>query len=349
MTKSVAAPLVVERVDAAGGVRDLQTGVLRLALRLKETNAARGFLLLNEPGIGDDRLRREWAVLRQVLRPQLVERIGVVVQREDEVAGISSEEHAAAFRRLATRTARQGRAGRSSAGRKRQADYWFFVILKLLLHRWVKGSGPIRMNALAEQAGCTYPTAARALKELGGLVERTSDRRARLRSFPRRDVARMAAVAPRIRRSLRFGDRSGQPRSAEAHLQRLRKMDVPDLAVGGVIAARHYHPPLDISGTPRLDVSVAASWDRQSRPFDALAEETMKRLDPALERLGDPSAPAIVVVHLVPHKLDLFETGNDGLPWADPIDCLLDLQEAGLGSVTTEFADFLTRRGEGVE
>jgi hypothetical protein len=126
-------------------------------------------------------------------------------------------------------------------------------------------------------------------------------------------------------------------------------MDVPDLAVGGVIAARHYHPPLDISGTPRLDVSVAASWDRQSRPFDALAEETMKRLDPALERLGDPSAPAIVVVHLVPHKLDLFETGNDGLPWADPIDCLLDLQEAGLGSVTTEFADFLTRRGEGVE
>jgi hypothetical protein len=47
-----------------------------------------------------------------------------------------------------------------------------------------------------------------------------------------------------------------RPRSPEVLLQRLSELNRSDIAVGGVLGARHYFPGLDLVGTPRLDLVV---------------------------------------------------------------------------------------------
>jgi len=73
----------------------------------------------------------------------------------------------------------------------------------------------------------------------------------------------------------------------------------------------------------------------------------MRRLDPALKRVVDPSDPAVLVVHFVRHRDPLFVEGPGGLPLADPIECLLDLQESGLEAQALSFVDWIARRAQG--
>jgi hypothetical protein len=43
------------------------------------------------------------------------------------------------------------------------------------------------------------------------------------------------------------------------------------------------------------------------------------------------------VIHALRRAESLFQPGEDGLPWADPVECLLDLHEARLESQALEF------------
>jgi hypothetical protein len=177
---------------------------------------------------------------------------------------------------------------------------------------------------------------ARALNKFGGFLARESDRRVSLRYFPQEEFSRLLANSNKVRSTIRFADHSGQPRSPEAHLRRLEKLNPQNVALGGVLGARHYYPDLDIVGTPLLDISVHCGEQHANLSF-------IEKLDPALKREGDPLKTANVVVHIVRDANPLFEPREGGLLWADPVECLLDLHEARLKGLATQFLNALGR------
>jgi len=211
-----------------------------------------------------------------------------------------------------------------------------FVVLKVLLHHWLTDGQPVTTDWLAQTSGYSYPTVANAVSALGSLIERQSDRRIRLRWFPRDQFARLLAISDHARGTVRFADRSAQPRDPETHVRRLEKLNPPDLAIGGVLGAAHHFPGLDLVGAPRLDLSQHSAGRRLDLRF-------IEKLDPALKRLDDPLEPASVVVHQVRHADALFTTREGGLQWADPVECLLDLHEAHLDAQATQFIKALER------
>lgn len=312
-------------VDA---LRTLRTSLMQVAYSVVEEPSARGYVVLADSPISEDRLRHEWDRATAVLQPDVLHRMSICLQTPTRILGIPRDPCAKTQRILAEVV--QAARGRKNCAR---TDY-SFVIQKLLLYRWLTNPEPVTSEWLGRTAGCSYPAVARALKALGSLVERNSNRRVSLRWFPADSFARLTASADRARSTTCFVDQSGRPRSAESHLRRLEKLNPPGLAVGGVLGAKHYDPALDLVGTPRLDLSLHC-------PGRKLDLDFIKRLDPALEQVDDPLARAEVVVHAVRHADPLFAPREGGLAWADPLECLFDLHEARLDQQAAQFLELL--------
>jgi hypothetical protein len=301
-------------------VRTLRAEVMGLALAADREPDAVRVLRLEAPRMTSDRIAEEWGRATRVLRPSLRRRLKVecVPGRPGPAASADDE---AAIVRL-------------------PPPDFPFVVLKLLVSRWLVGGGPLTARWLAQAAGCSYPTVLGAIRQIGSAVRRGPARRVALAGFPRREWARLLVVADRVRSTVRFADRSGRPRAATSLAERLRGIRPDGVAVGGVLGARHHHPELDIVGLPRLDVSVHAPGRSADLTF-------VRRLDPGLEATSDPVAPARLVVHFVRHADPLFEKARKGLPVADPAECLLDLHEAGLEPQAVELVSGMRARVPG--
>jgi hypothetical protein len=317
-------------VDAIRAVRTL---FVRLAYALEENSKARGYLVLVEPSITETRLREEWEKSKSILRPELLDRISFCISTfGGEIRGIPDDppkEIADWLREVVEREAKR------HPTRSERTDYEF-VVLKLLIFRWLTKREPVTSLWLSETAGCSYLTVARVLKRLGSLVDRKSDRRVALQYFPTKEFEWLVAHSERARSTTRFVDVSGQPRDPLSHLSRLETLKPSGVAIGGVLGAKHYDASLDIVGMPRLDISVHSHDSR----FDI---DFVKRLDPALKLQEDPRGPANVVVHAVKHKDSLFFPRQGLLPVADPLECLLDLHEARLETQASQFLSGLQR------
>ena len=321
-------------VDVKFGVdslRTLRTSLVLVAYPLGENPACVGYLVLVDSSISPERLAEEWRRVASILREDVLARLSICLPSGGGFTGIPREPDAATQRMLAGVV-----AGEHHQPGNVRTDF-SFVLQKLLLLQWLTSGAPVTSDWLARTAGCSYPSVARLLASLGGLVERGSDRRVRLRWFPKEGFARMLAVADRARSTVRFADASGQPRPVEAHLRRLEKLAPPGLALGGVLGARHYDPALDLAGVPRLDLSMHV-------PGKPLNLEFMERLDPGLRRVDDPLAPANVVVHAVRQADAQFTPRTGGLAWADPVECLFDLHEARLEAQAAQFLENLQHR-----
>ena len=315
-------------VDA---LRTLRTSLMQVAYAVGDDPATRGYVVLVDSPISEERLRHEWNRAAAVLHGDVLHRLTICLHTPNHIVGIPHD--------LDTETQRilsevvEAKRGRMHTAR---TDY-AFVIQKILLHRWLTNPEPVTSDWLARTAGCSYPAVARALRSLGSLIDRSSDRRVSLRWFPADAVARLATTAERARSTVRFADQSGQPRSAESHIRRLEKLNPPGLAISGVLGAKHYDSDLDLVGTPRLDLS-------QHCPGRKLNLGFIERLDPALKRVEDPLAPANLVVHAVRHADPLFTPRAGGLAWADPVECLFDLHEARLDQQAAQFLETLQRQ-----
>jgi hypothetical protein len=317
----------------ASGLRSVRLGLIQMAYALAERPQSKGYLVLSQVSITRERLLKEWKNAAAVLRRETLERMVLCIEEGGQFDGIPDTPDPETQRVLLQVLEKE----RAQAGpRVARADA-SFVILKILLHHWLTSGQFVTADWLARTSGYTYPTVANVLQSLGSLIERGSDRRFRLRWFPREELARLVSTSDRARATARYADRSGQPRSPEAHLARLEKLSLPGLAIGGVLGARHYFPDLDLVGTPRLDISLHSRDPRVDLDF-------IGKLDPALHRVKDPLEPAIVVVHNVYHADSLFVPGEGGLQWADPMECLLDLHEARLEMQAAQFLDALRKR-----
>lgn len=325
--------VVKGRVDAARGVRG---GILELAERVAGDASVFGCLVLRSSKVTEGRVREEWERAGLVLRPELVARMVVCVEHGGMTHGLTrdmSEEERGAVAVVMRRMTEGFGDGQERDGRARGVRPDFsFVVLKVLLHQFLLVRRPVTMDWICRTSGCTYPTAARVVKGLGSLVERGSDRRVALRYFPQEEYERLVATSVRARSTVRYVDRSGQLRLPESRVRRMEKLGVEGVAIGGVLGARHFYPELDLVGTPRLDVSVRGSGDRVEASF-------VRELDPALEREEDVQKPVSVVVHRVWHADAMFRERAEGLAWADPLECLLDLREMGLASQAAEFLE----------
>lgn len=311
-------------------LRRFRASLLEIAHNAGAHPARRGILVLDGPRITEDRLIGEWQGLRKVFQPEILRRLTMVIHREgtpDRISGeLSSED------RESINAVVQHARLHSLKGVRRRPEI-FFDILRILINQWIRRAGPLTSGLLAEMAACTYPTIASALETLKKYLIRHSDRRVELKAFPKDEWFRLVANADKVRQTLRFADRSGQPRSIESLLARLQKLRPEGVSVAGVPGARRLDPSLDLVGIPRLDLTVHCRTKNLDTGF-------LRQLDPGLKpaRHDEPSR---VVIHTLRQARVFFETDAEGVLWADPVECLLDLHEMRLESQASEFLKFL--------
>jgi hypothetical protein len=308
------------------GARSLHSGIMRLALFVNHRpEIKRACLLLVGLRLSRQRLLREWQAVRSVLTSDIARRLSLaVIDRE----GIWTEPEDEYLHRIAEAWGPVGASRIDSTETivKPVAGQKFFEVAKVLLCRWLRREGAIPIGRLAEQVGCTYPTATLALRRLERKrsIVRHTNRSVELSRFPKQTWSELVALSGRMRRSLRYVDVSGEKTDPQRLLNRLNRLKPAGVALGGVEAARRWHSDFDLHGTPRLDLVLHAPQGRMDLGF-------MRQLDPALKRTDNESQFAVIVVHPLLRANPLFE-GEAGasLPFADPIETVLDLHELGL-------------------
>jgi len=327
---------IVVTVSRGADVRNLRTALMELSYKLAEQSPeTKGLLLLIDSRITPERLRKEWLSATRVLQPEVMNRLSIVLHGGGRVSGLPADPDAATLQRIEGLT----RESRAPGTPIRRIDP-NHEILKILVHRWLLNLGPISMIHLGRIAGYSFPTVAAAVRRLANSVARSTARGVELAGFPYDAWARMVALAESARSAVRFTDRSGQRRSPESLLRRLRNLPATDaaiIAVGGAFGARHHFADLDLVGTPRLDLTIHAPAERMDLSF-------IKQLDPALEITNDPREIANVTTHVIRRNASFFEKGAGGEVWADPVECLLDLHEMKLEAQAREFLDALIAR-----
>lgn len=332
-----AGPYFVEVKHELRSTRALRDAMAQLAYLLARSPEMGGLLVLSEPLVSQERLTDEWRLMQTVFLPDVMRRASLVVIREGQYFGlpelpdeVRSKVHEVV--RMEARAAWRRPARRDS----------YYVILGLLALRWLTGAGPMTTEWLTKAAGFSYPTVAAALERLGPLLKRHPDRRIELRTWPRDEWARFVAVSEQVRSTTLFADRSGQPRTPDRLLKGLLRLKREDIGVGGVDGALHYHPQLDLSASPRLDLSVHCAQGFVDLDFVGL-------LDPALTLVRAPGEPVRLAVHVLRRREPFFDGATGRIPYADPIECLLDLHESRLEPQAQELLAALMSRREAAQ
>jgi hypothetical protein len=319
---------IVELKSDLHSFRNLRAALLQLAYYINEETAERGLLVLVHPRISDEALHKEWWLLERTLQPKVLRRMSLAVRRESGVTPIAGDLPKGLDRELLARVDHEARIQPHRAPQTSDA------ILLVLLNEWLLRKGPMTTHWLMQAVGCSYPTVANALRRLGAVIKRFPDRRFQLWGFPTEEWQRVVANRERSHPTLHYLDRSGQRRGAEVLLHRAVALDRSDLGVGGVFAARHYHPDFDLRGTPRLDLTLHSPNGRVALSF-------VEQLDPALERTSANDEHADLAIHILRRREHFFVSEGGGLPFVDRVSTLLDLYDARLTSQAREFQDYL--------
>jgi len=324
---------VVEVKTSLTAARGLRDALVSLAMLLADRVDLRGYLLLHNPGLSKPFLESELQCFKATLRSDLATRLHLVVAKEQDIvrgaAGIHKED-----RELVESELRLEKTPPANLSPARKQDEVFLV----MLHQWVTGQGPMTSKWIEETVGCNYRTVASAVDRLGPAVRRHSDRSVSLKHFPEQEWGRLLATMYRVRSTALYTDVSGQPRSPEALLRRLQSLERRDVGIGGVLGAKRYYENLDIVGTPRLDLCIHC-------PTRAINTDFVKRLDPALERTRDTHQPAQLALHFLRRKDPFFDHDSEGVLWADPVECLIELYSARLDMQARSFQELLASRG----
>jgi hypothetical protein len=315
---------VKSRLRSVSALRD---GVMRLAVYLARHPDARGFMMLHEPAISDERLQNEWAGIESALSPGVVERLILVKHTGRTYEGWPRRPQPDLVAHL-----RKAFDAKPAAGEVLpRADCRSLVLIVLLENLLSRSSpGALTVKSICEAAGCSYPSVAATLDELEPVLRRTPDRSVELRRFPTDEWRALVLASRKLRSSRYFRDASGQPRPPAALIERLGKMQLDHVAVGGVPAATAWFQDLDIVGNPRLDLLVHAPGKRADLAF-------IHQLDPALQESDDLSTPANLALHFTRSKQDHFAEWTMGLKKAGRVDCLLDLHDLGFGQQAEEW------------
>jgi hypothetical protein len=307
--------------------RRLRTALMEMARVASLNNHRHAVLVLEEPEISISRLLKEWEGAISVIRPDISPRLSMAFRQAGHWNGVpvppSTEDSQVLEEIIRHEIARRP----ASVSRNSEAHY---EILRILVHQWLLNLGPVSINCLMEISGSSHPTVSRSLERLEHYLTRHSNRSVELRIFPREEWSRLLTVSDDVRDTVRFTAPSGQSRSPESLLRRLRSLHREDIGLGGILGAKYYYPPLDIIGNPQLQISIHSGRKNIDLSF-------VDRLDPALEKTTKRHESPVLVIHAIRRAKSLFQPNNEGAAWADPVECLLDLHEARLESQALEF------------
>lgn len=317
---------LVEVKSGLNAVRNLRAGLLDLAYALKGRPNHRGLLVLADTNISERRLQEEWKLASDTLRPDVAARLGILSFEEGNFRGYPDLPQKIFLARLEEIVCRET----SQAGRQLPRPDYSSEILKILIRDWFLKNGPMTATRLQEIAGCAYPTVAKTLDKLSQYLRRNSDRSFGLARFPKDMWSTLLTRGDDLRQTVRFADRSGQPRLPDILARRLAKLGRSDVALGGVLGARNHYPNLDLLGTPRVDLTVHCPGNRMDLGF-------VFRVDPGLMPADSSDAPPALVVHVLRRREAFFTPMAEGGLCADPVECLLDLHEARLESQAEGF------------
>ena len=325
--------LVLVDIKRSNNIRDIRDTLISLTYVLSEQHAsATALCVVSQSKLSHSRLLNEIEQFRVVIHKELADRIHLATLDDDGCLTGSPYDHDPDFLQWLKQLV-EAEVKAVSVGRSNQQS-----VYSMLAQLWLRGEGPQSFKALQHLCKASYPTVALAVKALGeqGFIEQISDRSVQLRYLtPQawREVAKGHGVN---RKKLRFMDPTGQTRSPEAMASRLFKLQqqglTKNIAVGGVVGAKHYFPDLDITASPRLDLSVYGD-----------NTEFVRKLDAALELTDDPKAHAVVVIHRTPGITHFIDSDNNG-NWAPEMDCIADLFELGLERETMDMVTALSKK-----
>lgn len=328
------------RLSRIMGSRDLHAAMVEMALAVQEDKRIqRAFLVWHSDRLTWARARREWNRVACLLPERLRKRLAFV--RFVEGSPIECEPphlktHHVVRKLEETGLPEQDRELPSSAG----LSPGLFEVLKVLLLRWLRGSGPVATGKLMETCSLSHPTVAGAIEELTRRRElrRLRNRSVELVAFPRQTWQQVVTISDQLRKPIRFVSAAGRPPEPEFHLKLLREARLGGVAIGGVVAARRMSPDFDLVGTPRLDITMASTGIG--------IHDLLSRVDPTLQISQDPSAECAIVVHRLRRAENLFQPGRAGdLQSADEVEVLLDLHELRLEQQAADLVEHLIRRG----
>ena len=313
--------VVVEVKKGAHGVRTLHGSATQLALFLKgHAEVELACLVLLGTRLSSKRLETEWRNLISVFDETVSPRLALIVIEDDRNWFHFSDHEsipiiAEHFLAEATKT-KQPNAAKSV----RKSD----EIFKSLLRRWLLQLGPIPIGKQGEDVGCSYRTVRKALDQLSikGHLGLTSSRSVELVEFPYIAWEEHLILSRKTRAVVRYRDMSGSRPDPERLLKRLKKLQPKRFAVGGVVAARHWHSDFDLNGVPRVDLLCDVSEGSLDLDF-------VRKLDPALKTVEEPTSNTLVIHSTI--RSTAFENLDDqDMPLSDPVETVLHLHDMGL-------------------
>jgi hypothetical protein len=305
-------------VQAGSGFRDIQAAIIKLAIQAHNPEIHHAILLAQEPRVSSKSMAEEWQRSLSVLIPEIKEKLALIVLYKDTWFVLPESSY---LERIARHV-----AGISPVTQRRPNRS--FEVLRVLVTRWLQHQPSISHALLMEQTGLSYPTIRDSLAEIEE-VKRASDRSVFLQRFPYATWARLLAFSDEIRQTQAFMDASGRF-SPYQLFERLKSRHPSGVGIGGVLAARHWHPAFDLEGIPRLDLSV---------PLSMTNLDFIKQVFPTLVP-APKGTPPVLVVHQLVRKQSLFSK-SENIYFADPAEVLLDLQELRLEVQAEELKTFL--------
>src|ERR1700722_2058834 len=219
---------IVEVKTGLHSVRNLRASLMDLASILIGNPNRRALLVLADPKVSERRLEYEWDLATQTFRPEIASHVGLALSVAGEIRGYPREPDPAILERLRKVIQRESFRGTKTLPRP---DYPS-EIFKILVYRWLLDKGPITTTWLCKNVGCSYPTAGKALEKLESQLRRQSNRSFELiNAFPKERWAALITRGDEVRHTIRFIDKSGQPRSPDAVAKRLSKLERKDIAI----------------------------------------------------------------------------------------------------------------------
>jgi len=319
----------VSILRGAHAIRDLRSGLLDLVYWLDAHPEQWGLLVLADTRLGKNSLAKELERSRGVIRSDLVDRIEVVILNDPDELALSIE-----FLNLPTDD-RRGlrdhiRKQLQKTRRRRIPQSAHDLVFETLVNRWLLRHGPMTTESLMEATGFSYPPVAKALNDLESSIKRYSNRRIDLAGFPRQEWRRYLSQLERKNLARKFVVPEGLSRSPEFMLKRIEKVQSENVAIGGVHAARHYYPDLDLVGAPRLDLAFHC-------PSGEIDLKWIRQIDAALEPVeSDAQTPQLVIWPVFRVESMFKAHSNKELRFADPVSCLAALHDARLESQAGE-------------
>jgi len=291
-------------------------------------------LLLIEPNISYKRLYNEWEKAKRAFRLEAFSNITIYVFQKGQLVSIPNDPNAELTDALLKVCKKEKLNKKNPLPR---IDYKA-EIYKIIIYKWLIKAGPITTDWLSKAVGCNYRTVANTLQSLGNTIIRHSDRSIELKYFPKDVWEWLIVNSNDSRLTKHYSDQSGHPRQIESFIKRLLKIKDINISIAGTLGARHYHTDIDLIGDPRLDITIHC-------PEKYFNTDFIKKIDPALEEGIDRDKPASIVLHYIRRKKSFFKPNPNGIAWADPIECILDLHEMHLEPQALELLNYFQTKG----